>query len=75
MLGLKLCADNLVGGELLKGISGGEKRRLTLAEALLSDVSVLYADEPLRCVSILCSRKLSWLSGRGRTADLTPTQR
>lgn len=59
MLGLKLCADNLVGGELLKGISGGEKRRLTLAEALLSDVSVLYADEPLRSVPYFLSRTLS----------------
>jgi ABC-type lipoprotein export system ATPase subunit len=31
MLGLGECADNMVGGELLKGISGGEKRRLSLA--------------------------------------------
>lgn len=31
MLGLRSCADVLVGGELLKGISGGEKRRLSLA--------------------------------------------
>ena len=31
MLGLKECADGLVGGELLKGISGGERRRLSLA--------------------------------------------
>jgi ABC-type multidrug transport system ATPase subunit len=31
MLGLRDCANVLVGGELLKGISGGEKRRLSLA--------------------------------------------
>lgn len=31
MLGLRDCADGIVGGELLKGISGGEKRRLSLA--------------------------------------------
>lgn len=31
MLGLKDCADLPVGGMLLKGISGGEKRRLSLA--------------------------------------------
>lgn len=45
-LGLKSCADNLVGGELVKGISGGEKRRLSLAVELLSDPSVLLVDEP-----------------------------
>jgi ABC-type multidrug transport system ATPase subunit len=31
MLGLKDCADLPVGGSVLKGISGGEKRRLSLA--------------------------------------------
>ena len=31
MLGLRSCADVPVGSELLKGISGGEKRRLSLA--------------------------------------------
>lgn len=53
MLGLKLCADNLVGGELVKGISGGEKRRLSLAVQMLSDPAVLLADEPLSGKSIL----------------------
>ncbi|SCZ97266.1 BZ3500_MvSof-1268-A1-R1_Chr4-2g07098 [Microbotryum saponariae] len=46
ILGLKLCADNLVGGPLLKGISGGEKRRLSLAVQLIDDPPVLFADEP-----------------------------
>jgi len=36
MLGLLDCADNLVGGELLKGISGGEKRRLSLAVEMIN---------------------------------------
>lgn len=46
LLGLSTCADTLVGGPLVKGISGGEKRRLSLAVQLLSDPAVLYADEP-----------------------------
>jgi ABC-type multidrug transport system ATPase subunit len=37
MLGLKDCADLPVGGALLKGISGGEKRRLSLAVQSESD--------------------------------------
>jgi ABC-type multidrug transport system ATPase subunit len=60
MLGLKDCADLPVGGALLKGISGGEKRRLSLAvqsesyiyhleEAdgvVINDPAVLVVDEP-----------------------------
>ncbi|GJE89059.1 P-loop containing nucleoside triphosphate hydrolase protein [Phanerochaete sordida] len=46
MLGLQDCADNMVGGELLKGISGGEKRRLSLACQMIDDPPVLIADEP-----------------------------
>lgn len=48
MLGLKDCADLPVGGALLKGISGGEKRRLSLAVqsklvVMNSPLSMAYA--------------------------------
>jgi ABC-type multidrug transport system ATPase subunit len=45
MLGLRDCADGVVGGELLKGISGGEKRRLSLACEMINDPAVLIVDE------------------------------
>jgi ABC-type multidrug transport system ATPase subunit len=62
MMGLKNCADNLVGSELVKGISGGEKRRLSLSIALLSDPAVLIVDEP---TSGLPRRRIirSWAGG------------
>ncbi|TFK50026.1 P-loop containing nucleoside triphosphate hydrolase protein [Heliocybe sulcata] len=46
LMGLRPVADNIVGGETVKGISGGEKRRLSLAIQLISDPSVLICDEP-----------------------------
>lgn len=71
MLGLKDCADNLVGGELVKGISGGEKRRLSLAVQLLSDPPVLLADEPLSGLDAFVARNvmqtLKDLASSGRT--------
>lgn len=38
LLGLQACADHMVGGELMKGISGGEKRRLSLACQMVSNI-------------------------------------
>lgn len=35
-MGLRDCANNLVGSELVKGISGGEKRRVTIAIQILT---------------------------------------
>ncbi|KAK4057385.1 ATP-binding cassette transporter snq2 [Microbotryomycetes sp. JL221] len=71
MLGLKSCADNMVGGELVKGISGGEKRRLSLAVQLISDPSVLLADEPLSGLDAFTARNvmqsLRDLAASGRT--------
>lgn len=45
-MGLKDCADNVVGSELKKGISGGEKRRVSIAIQILTDPKVLLLDEP-----------------------------
>lgn len=45
ILGLDICADTLVGDEMLKGISGGQKKRLTTGELLVGPSRVLYMDE------------------------------
>ncbi|PPS01832.1 hypothetical protein GOBAR_AA18807 [Gossypium barbadense] len=45
ILGLDLCADTLVGDEMLKGISGGQKKRLTTGELLVGPARVLFMDE------------------------------
>ena len=40
-MGLKDCADVLVGDELLKGVSGGEKRRVSIAVQVLTEPQIL----------------------------------
>ena len=45
-LGLKDCADTLVGSEYIKGISGGEKRRVSIGAQILTNPSVILLDEP-----------------------------
>lgn len=46
LLGLDGIAETLVGDSTLRGISGGQKRRLSLARKIVCRVSLLFADEP-----------------------------
>ncbi|KAK1302607.1 ABC transporter G family member 7 [Acorus calamus] len=45
-IGLINCADSIVGDAKVRGISGGEKKRLSLACELIASPSVIFADEP-----------------------------
>lgn len=44
-LGLDICADTLVGDEMIRGISGGQKKRLTIGEMLVGPARALFMDE------------------------------
>ncbi|KAI5658381.1 hypothetical protein M9H77_27174 [Catharanthus roseus] len=45
ILGLNICADTLVGDALRRGISGGQKKRLTTGEMIIGPTNVLFMDE------------------------------
>lgn len=45
-LGLQGCKDVMFGGELIKGLSGGEKKRTTIGYELISGPSLIFLDEP-----------------------------
>lgn len=74
-MGLKECADNLIGSELIKGISGGEKRRVTIAIQILTDPKVLLLDEPTSGLDAFTAMSiievLQGLAAEGRTLIMT----
>ncbi|KAI3714746.1 hypothetical protein L6452_21705 [Arctium lappa] len=45
ILGLDVCANTMVGDQMLRGISGGQKKRLTTGELLVGPARVLIMDE------------------------------
>ena len=45
-LRLEKCADTMIGNELIKGISGGEKKRVSIGVELITQPSILFLDEP-----------------------------
>lgn len=56
------CADTNVGDAKVRGISGGEKKRLSMACELLASPSVIFADEPTTGKHVPVAFDLQWIS-------------
>ncbi|KAB8226363.1 hypothetical protein BDV33DRAFT_186478 [Aspergillus novoparasiticus] len=70
-MGLTSCAETIVGDEKQKGISGSEKRRVSIGIQLLTDPRILILDEPTSGLDAYTAgcilKKLKNLSEEGRT--------
>jgi ABC-type multidrug transport system ATPase subunit len=77
-MGLGHCADQFVGGKLKRGISGGEKRRVSIAIQILADPLVLLLDEPTSGLDVWTASSvldvLRALADEGRTIVMTAHQ-
>eukprot|EP00250_Pteridium_aquilinum_P017388 c23608_g2_i3 orf=356-2602(+) len=45
-LGLERCQDTIIGGPFVRGVSGGERKRVCMGQEILIDPSLLFLDEP-----------------------------
>jgi ABC-type multidrug transport system ATPase subunit len=45
LLGLTECQNTIIGDALIRGVSGGQKRRVTVGEMLVGDARAIFLDE------------------------------
>lgn len=45
-LGLNKCKDSIIGGPFIRGVSGGERKRVSIGQEILINPSCLFLDEP-----------------------------
>ncbi|XP_009605775.1 ABC transporter G family member 9 [Nicotiana tomentosiformis] len=74
-LGLTKCKDSIIGGPLLRGISGGERKRVSIGQEMLINPSLLFLDEPTSGLDSTTAQKIVstlWeLVKGGRTIVMT----
>ncbi|KAI9090627.1 hypothetical protein K1719_028480 [Acacia pycnantha] len=45
-LGLERCKDTMIGGSFVRGVSGGERKRVCIGNEIIINPSLLFLDEP-----------------------------
>ena len=74
-LDLTHCKDTIMGGPLLRGVSGGEWKRVSIGQELLTNPSLLLVDEPTSGLDSTTSKRivltLCELAKAGRTVIMT----
>ncbi|WVY99419.1 hypothetical protein V8G54_025489 [Vigna mungo] len=74
-LGLTSCKDSIVGSPYLRGVSGGERKRVSIGQELLINPSLLFLDEPTSGLDSTTAQRIVstlWeLACGGRTVVMT----
>lgn len=74
-LDLDHCKDTIMGGPFLRGVSGGEWKRVSIGQELLTNPSLLLVDEPTTGLDSTTARRivlcLCELAKGGRTIVMT----
>ncbi|XP_042478186.1 ABC transporter G family member 9 [Macadamia integrifolia] len=74
-LGLTCCKNSIIGGPLLRGVSGGERKRVSIGQEMLINPSLLFLDEPTSGLDSTTAQQIVstlWeLAEGGRTVVMT----
>ena len=74
-LHLEKCKDTIVGDSILKGISGGERKRLSVGMEMIMNPSIIFLDEPTSGLDTYTAysliKSLKNLTEEGRTVVAT----
>ncbi|KAG0204964.1 hypothetical protein BGX28_003265 [Mortierella sp. GBA30] len=75
LLGLRDCADIIVGSSAVKGCSGGQRRRVSIGIQLVTEPACLFLDEPTSGLDALTAKAvvltLKRIASSGRTVVCT----
>ncbi|KAI3997521.1 hypothetical protein MKX01_008128 [Papaver californicum] len=74
-LGLERCQDTMIGGSFVRGISGGERKRVCIGNEILLNPSLLFLDEPTSgldsTTALRMGRMLHEIAKAGKTVVTT----
>ncbi|KAK7346180.1 hypothetical protein VNO80_20695 [Phaseolus coccineus] len=74
-LGLSKCRGSMIGGPLFRGISGGERKRVSIGQEMLINPSLLLLDEPTSGLDSTTAQRIMTtikrLASDGRTVVTT----
>lgn len=75
LLGLRDCADVIIGSSAVKGCSGGQRRRVSIGIQLVTEPACLFLDEPTTGLDALTAKAvvltLKQIAASGRTVVCT----
>ncbi|KAL8166200.1 hypothetical protein V2J09_007699 [Rumex salicifolius] len=74
-LNLTRCKGSIIGGPFLRGVSGGERKRVSIGQEMLVNPSLLFLDEPTSGLDSTTAQTIVWTLSRlakgGRTVVMT----